>query len=157
MTVINEEQDIYLWVDVANAVRDVKVDKFIENRSATFDITGTPIGYKRQLVNGKNNLVTLRAADYKVTGTTALNWTFTVLDTYTVMPTTLHGLLTINNTINDPPPYYGLKFDFKFNRHDPETGDLRAAAFSYKGMEDFENGLIPDGTLLNTVKLTYTP
>ena len=26
-----------------------------------------------------------------------------------------------------------------------------------KAFDDFKNGLIPDGTLINTVKLTYTP
>ena len=47
--------------------------------------------------------------------------------------------------------------DFKFGRYDPKIGDIHATVFSYKGIDDFRNGLIPDGTLINTVKLTYTP
>lgn len=47
--------------------------------------------------------------------------------------------------------------DFKFARYDQTIGDIRATVFSYKGIDDFRNGLIPDGTLINTVKLTYTP
>ena len=47
--------------------------------------------------------------------------------------------------------------DFKFGMYDPKIGDIHATVFSYKGIDDFRNGLIPDGTLINTVKLTYQP
>ena len=140
------------------------------------------------------------------------------------MPTTIRGLLTINNdATNDPPPYNGLKFeirvvndrgrvkciptllennspftvrgsdpfteleggikilnvptdladssaffieeqtpvngysDFKLARYSPSDGEISYIVPTQSGAKDFRNGLIPDGTLINTVKLTYTP
>ena len=46
---------------------------------------------------------------------------------------------------------------FKLGRYSSSNGDADAPAISGKGINDFRNGLIPDGTLIGTVKLTYTP
>jgi hypothetical protein len=47
--------------------------------------------------------------------------------------------------------------DFKLGRYSSSMGDADATVLNDKGIDDFRNGLIPDGTLVNTVKLTYTP
>lgn len=47
--------------------------------------------------------------------------------------------------------------DFKIGSYRPEDGEIYYLALTAAGANDFRNGLIPDGTLINTVKLTYTP
>ena len=42
-------------------------------------------------------------------------------------------------------------------RYSSSEGTAELAVLTQKAFDDFKNGLIPDGTLINTVKLTYTP
>ena len=42
-------------------------------------------------------------------------------------------------------------------RYSSSAGTAELTVLTQKAFDDFKNGLIPDGTLINTVKLTYTP
>lgn len=46
---------------------------------------------------------------------------------------------------------------FQLGRYSSSKGDADATVLNDKGINYFRNGLIPDGTLVNTVKLTYQP
>ena len=58
--------------------------------------------------------------------------------------------------IEEQTPVNGYS-DFKLARYSPSDGEISYIVPTQSGAEDFRNGLIPDGTLINTVKLTYTP
>lgn len=47
--------------------------------------------------------------------------------------------------------------DFKIGSYRPEDGEIYYLGLTAAGVDYFKNGSIPDGTLINTVKLTYTP
>ena len=47
--------------------------------------------------------------------------------------------------------------DFKITSYRPEDGEIYYLGLTAAGVDYFKNGLIPDGTLVNTVKLTYQP
>ena len=47
--------------------------------------------------------------------------------------------------------------DFKIGSYRPKDGEIYYLALTAAGVNYFKNGSIPDGTLINTVKLTYTP
>ena len=53
-------------------------------------------------------------------------------------------------------PVDGLS-DFKMGIYRPAEGAIFVSGLNDKGRNYFRNGLIPDGTLVNTVKLTYQP
>lgn len=46
---------------------------------------------------------------------------------------------------------------FAMTRYSSSEGSAEFTVLTQKAFDDFANGLIPDGTLINTVKLTYTP
>lgn len=58
--------------------------------------------------------------------------------------------------IEEQTPVNGYS-DFKLTRYAPSDGEISYVVPTSSGADDFRNGLIPDGTLINTVKLTYTP
>lgn len=58
--------------------------------------------------------------------------------------------------IEEQTPVNGYS-DFKLARYSSSDGEISYIVPTQSGAEDFRNGLIPDGTLINTVKLTYTP
>ena len=81
--------------------------------------------------------------------------------------TELEGGIKISNVPNDiadssaffieeQTPVNGYS-DFKLTRYSPSDGEISYIVPTSSGADDFRNGLIPDGTLINTVKLTYTP
>lgn len=107
VTVINEGQDIYLWVDVANAVKGVQVSSVLFDQAGDMTMyPGIPLPLV-SLTNGRNRVVSIPGDKYHITMQTIGNWTLTLTDLYTVMPTTKQGLLTINNdTSNDIPGRY---------------------------------------------------
>jgi len=47
--------------------------------------------------------------------------------------------------------------DFVIGSYRPEDGEIYYLALTAAGVDYFKNGSIPEGTLINTVKLTYTP
>lgn len=47
--------------------------------------------------------------------------------------------------------------DFKITSYRPEDGEIYYLGLTAAGVDYFKNGSIPDGTLINTVKLTYQP
>ena len=47
--------------------------------------------------------------------------------------------------------------DFKLAHYKPSAGEMTYFGLTAAGVDYFKNGSIPDGTLVNTVKLTYTP
>lgn len=47
--------------------------------------------------------------------------------------------------------------DFKIGSYRPEDGEIYYLVLTAEGFDYFRNSSIPDGTLINTVKLTYTP
>lgn len=47
--------------------------------------------------------------------------------------------------------------DFKIGSYRPEDGEIFYLGLTAAGVDYFKNGSIPDGTLINTVKLTYQP
>ena len=58
--------------------------------------------------------------------------------------------------IEEQTPVNGYS-DFKLVRYSSSDGEISYIVPTQSGAKDFRNGLIPDGTLINTVKLTYTP
>lgn len=47
--------------------------------------------------------------------------------------------------------------DFKLAHYKPSAGEMTYFGLTAAGVDYFKNGSIPDGTLVNTVKLTYQP
>lgn len=107
VTVINEGQDIYLWVDVANAVNGVQLSSILFDQAGEITMyPGVPLPLV-SLSNGRNRVVSITGDKYKVSMQTIGDWTLTLTDLYTVMTTTKRALLTINNdTANDIPGRY---------------------------------------------------
>ena len=58
--------------------------------------------------------------------------------------------------IEEQTPVNGYS-DFKLTNYLKADGEMYYVVPTSSGADDFRNGLIPDGTLINTVKLTYTP
>ena len=58
--------------------------------------------------------------------------------------------------IEEQTPVNGYS-DFKLTNYRKADMEMYYVVPTVSGADDFRNGLIPDGTLVNTVKLTYTP
>lgn len=58
--------------------------------------------------------------------------------------------------IEEQTPVNGYS-DFKLTNYLKADGEMYYVVPTVSGADDFRNGLIPDGTLINTVKLTYQP
>lgn len=104
VTVINEGQDIYLWVDIANSVKGVQLADITFAQAGEIIISPDVPASPTALVNGKNRLVSIVGDKYATKMQTICDWTVILTDTYTVMNVTKRAVLTINNNTADDIP-----------------------------------------------------
>lgn len=104
VTVINEGQDIYLWVDIANSVKGVKLTDITFAQAGEIIISPDVPASPTALVNGKNRLVSITGDKYATKMQTICDWSVILTDTYTVMNVAKQALLTINNNTADDIP-----------------------------------------------------
>lgn len=104
VTVINEGQDIYLWVDIANSVKGVQLADITFAQAGEIIISPDVPASPTTLVNGKNRLVSITGDKYATKMQTICDWSVILTDTYTVMNVTKRALLTINNNTADDIP-----------------------------------------------------
>lgn len=103
VTVINEGQDIYFWVDVANAVNGVQVSNIVIDRIDEMAMSPGTLPSLVTLSNGRNRVLSITGDKYKINKQVEGYWTLTLIDMYTVMPVTLRSYMTIND-VPDPIP-----------------------------------------------------
>lgn len=102
VTVINEGQDIHIWVDIANAVNGVQLSSILFDKIKEMTMYPDTPSLLISLSNGRNRVLSIKGDKYKINKQISGYWTLTMTDLYTVMPTTKRRLLTINNdTSND--------------------------------------------------------
>lgn len=104
VTVINEGQDIYLWVDIANSVKGVQLADITFAQAGEIIISPDVPASPTALVNGKNRLVSITSDKYATKMQTICDWSVILTDTYTVMNVTKRAILTINNNTADDIP-----------------------------------------------------
>ena len=101
VTVINEGQDIYLWVAVANSTQGVRVEGVQYPDTGIMDITGS-ISVATTLSNGNNRLLVLRGTDYTVASTVPVYFAVKLLDIMTVMSTVVYNTIGVTNVVAEP-------------------------------------------------------
>lgn len=98
VTVINEGQDIYLWVAVANSTQGVRVEGVQYPDTGIMDITGS-VSVATTLSNGNNRLLVLRGTDYTVASTVPVYFAVKLLDIMTVMSTIVYDTIGVTNVV----------------------------------------------------------